>query len=213
MAKNAFWYGRFNDRANIVSENTSSAYDRTDVMKETTNRKLFNQKIMGQLKQFIAYRVFDKNEAEEIFQDTLISACEALLNFWGRSSFFSWLCGIAKHEISDFYRKKKIKTILFSRLPFLEKLADQALGPEEEAIEGELKRQVKRVLRNMSEGYRQVLRLKYMDGLSVGQIADRLGLTLKATESRLSRARLSFREAWAQDDQRRPRKIKKGSFF
>ena len=182
-------------------------------MKKVVQGELFDKKTLGGVRQFIAYRVADENEAEEIFQDTLISACEALPNFWGRSSFFSWLCGIAKHEISDFYRKKKIKTILFSHLPFLEKLANQALGPEEEAIEGELKRQVKRVLRNMSEGYRQVLRLKYMDGLPVGQIAGRLGLTLKATESRLSRARLSFREAWAQDDQRQPRKIKKGSFF
>lgn len=161
----------------------------------------FNQKTIQELKRFIVHRVSDENEAEEIFQDTLISACEALPNFWGRSSLFSWLCGIAKHEISDFYRKKKIKTILFSHLPFLEKLASQALGPEEEILEAELKRKVKIALNSLSEGYRQVLRLKYIEGYSVAQIATRLDLSLKAVESRLSRARLAFKEAWNEEAQ------------
>lgn len=164
-------------------------------------RTLFDQKTIQKIKQFIAFRVSDENEAEEILQDTLISACEALPSFRACSSLFSWLCGIAKHEISDFYRKKKIKTILFSHLPFLEKLASRALGPEEEVLETELKRKVKIALASLSEGYRVVLRLKYIEGYSVAQIAARLDLSLKAVESRLSRARLAFREAWDEESQ------------
>ena len=60
---------------------------------------------------------------------------------------------------------------------------------------------MKKVLTNINEGYRSVLRLKYIEGLSMAQIAKELGLTIKAVESRLSRARLAFREAWTQDDQ------------
>jgi RNA polymerase sigma factor (sigma-70 family) len=61
---------------------------------------------------------------------------------------------------------------------------------------------VKIALNSLSEGYRQVLRLKYIEGLSVAQIATRLDLSLKAVESRLSRARLAFREVWDEETQK-----------
>lgn len=171
------------------------------------NREEFGQKIYrkyeARLRRFITQRVSDRRDAEDILQETFASALDSLPTFSGKSSFFTWLCGIAKHEIADFYRKKKIKTILFSRLPFLEKLADQALGPEEELIEAELKRQINLVFKQLSEGYQQVLRLKYIDEYSVAQIAEKLGTSLKAAESRLSRARRAFRKVWLAENNKR----------
>lgn len=164
---------------------------------------MFTKKTLTQVKKFINSRVLDSHDGEEIFQDTLISACESFPTFEGKSSFETWLCSIARHEIADFYRKKRIKTLLFSHLPFLESLADQALGPQEKVIEEELKNKVKRVLGNLSEGYQVVLRLKYIDGDSMIQIAKKLGLSSKAVESRLTRARLAFREAWTDDSYKR----------
>lgn len=154
------------------------------------------QKYEARLRGFIAQKVSDEQDVEEILQDTFVSAFDSSPTFSGRSSFFTWLCGIAKHEIADFYRKRKIKTILSSRFPFLEGLADQALGPEEELIEAELKREIRAVFRKLSEGYREVLRLKYIDGYSVAQIAEELGTTFKAVESRLFRARKAFAKIW-----------------
>lgn len=157
---------------------------------------MFDQKIIDRLKRFIALRIREKEDIEEILQETLISACQSWPSFKGRSSFFSWLGGIAKHEIADFYRKQKIKTIFFSHWPFLKDLADRALGPEEELLEEELKRRVKGVLAKLNEGYRLVLRLKYLEGNSVTHIAKRLDVSTKTIESRLSRARLAFRKIW-----------------
>lgn len=180
------------------------------------NKKdLFSSETIRRLEGFIALRVREREEAKEILQETLSAAYQSLPNFVGRSSFFSWLCGIAKHEISDFYRKKKIKTILFSHWPFLENLVDRALGPEEVVIEKELKGKVRKVLRKMTEGYQIILRLKYIEGRSVAEIARRLGLSFKAVESRLTRARLAFREIWVTENERLQRKIsaKGGSTF
>jgi RNA polymerase sigma-70 factor (ECF subfamily) len=136
-------------------------------------------------------------EAEEIVQDTLMSALDSLPRFKGDSSLFTWLCAIARHEVVDFYRRKKIKQIVFSRLPFLENLVSQALGPELAYQELETKRRILKSLKHLSEGYREVLRLKYIDSLSVKEISQRLGQTVKAVESRLSRARLAFKKAYA----------------
>jgi RNA polymerase sigma-70 factor (ECF subfamily) len=163
-------------------------------------KDLFDRETILKLKNFITQKVSNSEEAEEIFQETLVSASECLELYSGKSSFFTWLCGIAKHEISDFYRKKKIKTILFSRLPWLESLVAEALGPEQILLRKEAIKKVKKSLKSLSEGYQQVLRLKYYQGLSVKEIAQQLNETIKSIESRLTRARKAFAKAFVTND-------------
>ena len=132
-------------------------------------------------------------------QETFISALNSLPNFKFKSPLFSWLCAIARHEIVDFYRKQKIKTILFSKMPFLEEIHDQALGPEGKHLKQELQKEIKTVFKQLSEGYSKILRLKYIDGLSMKAIAKRMAITVKAVESRLGRARKQFARKWREN--------------
>ena len=159
----------------------------------------FDQKIIAQLKKFIFSRINSPEDAEEILQETLVAAVESLPTYGGKAAFSTWVCGIAHHEMADFYRKKKIKTFLFSHLPWLENLASQALGPEQQVLEKEFSRKVKHTLANLNEGYQEILRLKYYQGLTVVQIAKRLNETVKAVESRLFRARSAFAKVFAAD--------------
>jgi len=159
-------------------------------------KDLFDRKTILRLKRFIARKVDNPAEVEEILQETMIAATDCLPLYSGRSSFFTWLCGIARHEIADFYRKRKIKTILFSRLPWLENLASEALGPEQMLLRDEAIKKVQKSLASLSEGYQQVLRLKYYQGLSVKEIARQLNESVKAIESRLTRARIAFAKAF-----------------
>lgn len=139
-------------------------------------------------------RKVDPQVAEEILQDTFLSALDSLPLYKGQASLYSWLASIARHEVADYYRKKKIKTIVFSRIPLLGKLVSQALSPEMALEKKELKAKIRKTFVALSEGYRQILRLKYIDGLSVGRIAQKLEISYKACESRLFRARMAFRE-------------------
>ena len=157
------------------------------------------EKYSKKLLNFILLKIDISCDAEEILQDTFISALDSLPLFSAKSSFFTWLCGIAKHEIADFYRKKKIKTIFFSRLPILEELAGRALGPEEKLMEMEVKKRIKIVFKNLSEGYQQVLRLKYVEEYSVARIAKKLGMTFKSVESKLFRARIAFQKEYVKE--------------
>lgn len=159
-------------------------------------KKVFDEKAILRLKGVISQKVGDPMEAEEILQETLMAAIDCLPMYSGKSSFFTWLCGIAKHEIADFYRKKKIKSLLFSRLPWLENLASEALGPEQIMLRKELQGKVFKTFKSLTEGYSQVLRLKYYQGLTVKQIAGKLNETIKAVESRLTRARKAFAQAF-----------------
>lgn len=162
---------------------------------EKAKRK-FYQKYKHSLLTVVKRKAKNPKDAQDIVQETFISALNSLPNFEFRSSLFSWLCSIAHHETVDYYRKEKLKTILFSKFPILKDWADQALGPEKEQIKEELKSEVKNVLNNLSEGYERILRLKYIEGLSMKAIAKRLKISPKAVESKLYRARKKFRLAW-----------------
>lgn len=154
------------------------------------------------LLKFISQKVADRADAEDIVQETLIAVYDSLPLFKARSSFLTWALGIAKHEIADFYRKKKIKQVVFSRLPFLKELVSEALGPELALQELESKKKIVRTLKNLSEGYSRILRLKYVEELSMRQIAKELNLTVKAVESKLTRARLAFQKVYAGQENR-----------
>lgn len=160
------------------------------------NAEKLNKEVIARLRNYVFKKVYDSNEAEEVFQEVLVAATDSLPLFRGESLFFTWLCGIANHEIADFYRKKKLKTVLFSRFPFLETIASEALTPDEELEKKELVREVKKVLGALTEGYRAILRQKYIDGMTVNQIAGKMGKSIKSIESRLTRARESFKKIW-----------------
>ena len=164
-------------------------------------RKIY-KKYRERVLNFILQRVESLEDAEEILQETFVSVFEALPFYSGKSSLLTWICGIAKHEVVDFYRKRRIKTIVFSVFPALEIFVSQALGPEGELEEKELKRKVIKVLGLLAEGYSRVLRLKYLQGLSVREIARKLGETEKAVESRLTRARRAFAKLYVVIDQK-----------
>jgi RNA polymerase sigma-70 factor (ECF subfamily) len=69
--------------------------------------------------------------------------------------------------------------------------------PESEAGRRELSRLVQLTLDHLPGRYGQVLEWKYIQGLSVDEIAQRLGVGYKAAESLLTRARGAFRDAFA----------------
>lgn len=158
-------------------------------------KKLY-ERLSPVLFSFILSRLPQKEDAEEILQDTWVSILDSLPLFNFRSSLVTWAKSIALHEVADFYRKRKIKTIVFSRLPFLENLVSQALGPELAFEEKEVKEEIGKVFSRLSEGYRKILRLKYIEGQTVSEIGKSLHLSFKSVESRLFRAKLAFQAEW-----------------
>jgi RNA polymerase sigma-70 factor, ECF subfamily len=54
---------------------------------------------------FALLRLRDDSLAEDLVQDTLLSAIQSLKSYGGKSSERTWLIGILKHKIVDYYRK------------------------------------------------------------------------------------------------------------
>lgn len=143
------------------------------------------------LMRFVVRKV-NEEDAKEIVQDTLLAALDSLPLFSGRSGLFSWVCGIARHEIADFYRKRRIKTVVFSHVSGLEQLVVELTGPEHKLDKKELVGRIKQAMGGLLPKYRQMLELRYGEELAVVEIAKRMRLSFKAAESGLFRARKAF---------------------
>ena len=154
------------------------------------------------LKKFISQKIDDEGVVEELVNDVMLAVINSEKNYQQKCSQFSWICSIAKHKIIDYYRKKKIKTILFSVNPIFEEIADKALTPERDVLKNELKDEIKKTLCELKAGYKNLLRLKYIEGKKVAEIAKDSNLTVKAVESRLIRAKKQFKEAWVYDEKK-----------
>ncbi len=155
--------------------------------------KSFYSRHQPKLTSFVKGKIDNPEDVEEIVQDAFWGVLNSLPNFKFNSSLYTYLVSIAKHEIADYYRKKRIKTVLFSHFPFLETLATKALGPEEEALKKELKEEILKILKRLPSRYQKLLRLKYLEEHSVKEIALKLASSPKAVESALTRARKTFR--------------------
>lgn len=149
-----------------------------------------------QLRRYITARVKTAEDAEEILQDTLFSFLEGLRDFQQKSSVRTYLFSICQHKIIDFYRKRKLKQVVFSQMPQLELLVSPMLGPEEELDVAIVKEKISAVMKKLIPVHRQVLVLKYLEQVSVEDIASQLSISFKSAESRLFRARRAFVEVF-----------------
>lgn len=141
------------------------------------------------------------SDAEDVWQETLLAGLRALPGYRGQSRLFTWLCGIARHKIADHFRRQgQDPTEVFSDVPDekLSILIHSAPMPEELVSQQATRIRVIEALGMLPKEYQVALVMRYADEQSVGEVAQKLQRTYKATESLLARARVAFQEALAQ---------------
>jgi len=144
----------------------------------------------------------DAQVAEDVVQAALCRAVRKLSSYRGEATLLTWLCTFCRHEISAYFEKAR-------RVPPMVELLDDipevraaleslrpAEQPEAALRRNETSRLVQLVLDRLPGHYGDALEWKYIDGLSVAEIAERLNIGVKAAESMLTRARTAFRDAF-----------------
>ena len=147
----------------------------------------------------------DADAAEEVAQATLCAAVSKLGTYRGEAALFTWLCTFCRHEISAYYRRRNRQPATVELVEHdaevraaLESLSVLAGDdPEDGLRRRETARLVHLTLDRLPRRYAEALEWKYVDGCSVEEIAARLGLTAKAAESVLTRARHAFRDGFS----------------
>jgi RNA polymerase sigma-70 factor, ECF subfamily len=145
----------------------------------------------------------DADAAKDVVQATLVKAMRSLGQFRGEAALFSWVCQIGRHQVADYLRAqhrytKRVVPIDDSPeiAAALESIAAPAADePATRYSNDETRRLVQSVLDRLPGRYGDVLEWKYVEGRSVEEIGELLGVGHTAAQSLLARARIAFREA------------------
>jgi RNA polymerase sigma-70 factor, ECF subfamily len=145
----------------------------------------------------------DAEAGREVVQATLTKAMRNLEKYRGEAALFTWLCQICRHQIVDYLRAHKRyseKVVLIDDSPELQAAmetiqAPLAYDPVHHYGNAETRRLVQSVLDRLPARYGDILEWKYVEGRSVEEIGQLLGVGHTAAQSLLARARGAFREA------------------
>jgi RNA polymerase sigma-70 factor (ECF subfamily) len=138
----------------------------------------------------------DPQTAADVFQDTWLDAIRHIGQFDPkRGELRSWLFGIARRRVALHWRQRLARrgTAAAARAEVPVEVSDGAVVPDDVLEHLEQAAVVQASLLALPPERRQVLLDKYVEELSVAQIAARTGKSPKAVESLLSRAREQFR--------------------
>jgi RNA polymerase sigma-70 factor, ECF subfamily len=145
----------------------------------------------------------DVEATREVVQASLTKAMRKLTEFRGEAALFTWLCQICRREIVDRLRSERRhsdRIVLIDDRPELRAAIESLEAPDEYDLvksygRAEVGRLVQSVLDRLPARYGDALEWKYVEGHSVEEIGERLGIGHTAAQSLLARARISFREA------------------
>lgn len=170
---------------------------------EAAFRALFDR-CFPRLYRYVLARLDGNHDAaRDVVQQAFCRAIERLDRYRGEAALYTWIFQVCRSVLADHYRatdrERRVITPL-EDLPqvqaVLETLAAPMTSePEVQVWRAEIGRMVQATVDALPERYAEVLEWKYVDGWPVRAIATRLGLSDKAAESMLTRAREAFREA------------------
>ena len=137
----------------------------------------------------------DPAEANEVMQETFLSALRALPTYQEKKTFKSWLYTIAVNHSRSHLRKRKVIERLRSTLTAIFRVdIEKQDSPEEAVIQNEKEASVWRSLNRLDDRHRIVVILRYFHELSVGEISEILSIPEGTIHSRLHTARATLRD-------------------
>jgi RNA polymerase sigma-70 factor, ECF subfamily len=162
---------------------------------------------------YAVVRLRDETAAEDIVQETLLSALQSLTSYGGRSTERTWLTGILKHKVIDHFRRTARETPLdasetdlsefdplFERQDEFKDHWNDHLSPRiwnrspEDALQqDEFFGVLQNCMSKLPERVAICFRMREMDGLESDEICEALGLSANNFWVMMHRARMSLR--------------------
>jgi RNA polymerase sigma-70 factor (ECF subfamily) len=143
----------------------------------------------------------NREDAEDVLQETFLKAYQHLPEFEGHSKFYTWVVRIAVNEALMKLRKRKWDKTVWLDEPVTvgedsvaREIAVWEDNPEQRYSQEELREILDKAVNALATPYRTVFALRDMEGLSTEETAQALELSIPAVKSRLLRARLQLRD-------------------
>lgn len=143
----------------------------------------------------------NREDAEDVLQETFMKAYEHLDQFQGNSKFYTWIVRIAVNQaLMKLRRRKTDKSVSMDENidtgedTIVREIAAWGEDPEQQFSREELGQILNDAVQSLEPPYRSVFVLRDIDELSTEETAEALNLSIPAVKSRLLRARLQLRE-------------------
>ncbi len=155
----------------------------------------------GQIYRLALRMMGNETDAEDVLQETFLSAFKAIDRFEGRSSLSTWLYRIANNAALMRLRRKEPDQVSMDEplerddgemMP--RQFFDFCCLPEDDLMREEARVEMAKAIEELTPTLRNVFVLRDIEGLSTQETADALDLSISAVKSRLMRARLKLRE-------------------
>lgn len=140
--------------------------------------RLLVQRYQRPLFAYVMGRLGDETDAEEAAQESFVRGFLLLKKLRKPESFYSWLIGIAAHVLQERFRATARRHRLYDAV------ANEPTPETSSSVDYP----IEEALAALPESYRQVVLLRYYEGLSCQEIAEYLGLPLGTVTKTLSRA-------------------------
>ena len=131
--------------------------------------------------------VNNPHDAEEVVQDTFLSAYRGLAQLEDSAKFKSWLAEIARNRARNWLRKQRGDTVSIDEVG--EHLLQTEDSPDERLAQQEQRELIRRIMETLPQKDREIARAFYLEGASYNELTSTHGLSDKAISFRLSRAR------------------------
>ena len=131
--------------------------------------------------------------AEDLTAETFMAAVAAVKRRQVREVTVAWLVGVARHKLIDHWRRVEREQRGLAAVGHDQEGSD---NPWDELLDTEAAHSA---LLRVSAPQRLALTLRYLDGLSVPEVAEHLGRSVHATETLLARARAALRRIYLKE--------------
>jgi RNA polymerase sigma-70 factor (ECF subfamily) len=149
---------------------------------------------------FVYRLIGNQKEAEDITQDVFLKSWKSLKRFDTKKSFRTWIFSIARNAAIDYLRKRKdVPISLFDsddgNNVIEDNLTDEELKPDELYALTENKIHIEKIMNELSIVQKQVIMLKYMNEMSLSEVAEVMKIPIDTAKSHHRRALKRLKEA------------------
>ena len=158
--------------------------------------KTYNPKII----RYLSKKMPTLEDAQDIAQDVFMDALDSISFLKNEEQVLNWLYKIAHNKMADYYRRKKVKSIFLSQLPFLQLVDKEVHEPEFIFEKNKIREKLEHTFTLLPLRQQRILKLHYEENVSVKDISIQLSLSFKATESLLYRSRQNFKKIYGRTE-------------
>lgn len=141
---------------------------------------------------FVWFKLSSKADADDVLQDTYLTAFQKFDTLADKSHFKAWIISIARNKCNDYYRRKA-KSVDVS----IDELTEQPLTASRYGYVEQ--HDVYDTLESLSENDKQIINLFYIQGYNQSEISQRLNIPIGTVKSRLYTARNNFKRLYLPD--------------